>query len=109
MSTTTLVLQITEQHISKGRPLKSDHCPVALCVNEIVLPDYTFVTTRRRFYIFKAEDVDSPVCNSLYTGINHLSVQEFVKNFDAGKVVYSQKITVDIPTEYIKHEPTTEL
>ena len=109
MSTTTLVLQLTERHLSEGRPFKADHCPVALCVNEMMLPEFSFVTARRKFYIFKAEDVDSPVCNSLYTGINHLSVQEFVRAFDAGKVVYPQKITVTVPTEYIRHDPTTEL
>lgn len=102
-------LEITQDRIDQGRTLDCWHCPLALSLNTVLLPEYFAEVHAKYFRIRKREPSIPLMCTSgRFTDL----MQRYVSTFDANKwMVQPTKLVYYLPVggvQYFKPEHVTK-
>jgi hypothetical protein len=90
-----MVINVTQEHISKGKRLACHECPVALAIAEVVKPEHEVMV-----------DCDISILNQsagiLWDAEYPPEVEEFIRAFDGDQPVEPFSFELDIPRDLLR-------
>jgi hypothetical protein len=94
-------IQITQGHISAGKPRSRKHCPVSLAINDHVQRDCEVEAKYDQAEIIRDRRASQGVISADFVELP-VEVGDFIEPFDGGETVQPFAFNIDIPASCLR-------